>query len=800
MTPPPRPAIIRPPAASPVAGVDRHLAADHSPSPTGNLPTALTPLVGRERESAAIAALLRREGVRLVTLTGPGGVGKTRLAQEVAADVAGSFDAGAWFVGLASVVDPESVISSIALSLGLRDAGAGAVPAQLRAFLHPKRLLLVLDNFEQVVEAAPRLAELLAACPRLTVLVTSRVRLRVSGEREYPVAPLALPEAGKAFPIERLAESAAVRLFVDRAQAVQPDFALSPDNAAPIVEICRRLDGLPLAIELAAAWVKVLSPAALLARLERRLPLLTGGGRDLPARQQTMRDAIAWSYDLLAADEQVLFRRLAVFVGGFTLDAGAAVGADASDSDGLAVLAGIASLIDKSLLSQGRTHADNPRYGMLETVREFALERLAESGELEDTRRRHAAWCRRFGEVAGPFLESAVPDQWRWFTRLRDERHNLRAALGWAAVADPETALRIAAIALWVMVEKPTEAQRSLNAALGAAGDAPVALRFAALRALSVSAGLAGNFGEAATRAREAAAVAEVSDDPAVRGRAAYHLGLIAEWTGDGTTAVAHNAEALELLRSTADSPMTAMAASALADALHARGDLDRAAAAANEAVAYARRLPGSRALSVALNVQAHIARATGDVLLAARLFAESLALAEELGDRRGVMGNVVGLASVALDLGQSERAARLLGAVDAARVADGFAHVLNPLNVSRIEAQARAALRDASFATAPTAGRDLPIDNAVADARAIVGDASGRDRQAGRSPASDPLTVRERDVLRLLVEGRSDREIAEALFIGTRTVQTHVANLFAKLGVNARAEAAAVAVRRGLV
>ena len=411
-----------------------------------NLPVPLTPLIGREQEIAAITTLIQDPAVRLLTLTGPGGTGKTRLSQQVAAELCDDVSQGVpdavWFVDLAPLSDASLVVSTIAQTLGVRDTGLPRADL-LVGHLRDKHMLLILDNFEQVLPAATDIAALLQAAPRLKLLVTSREVLHLSGEQEYPVLPLALPDLRQSESPKQLTEYAAVALFIQRAVAARPDFQVTDANASVVAEICVRLDGLPLAIELAAARIKMLPPAALLQRLGNRLKLLTGGARDLAPRQQTLRAAIDWSYQLLTPSEQQLFARLGVFVGGCTLEAAEAVCQEKIDQD---ILDGIQSLLDKSMLHR-KDDADEASFTMLETMREYALEHLAASGQEDVLRCRHAEYYREFAEAAEPALRSA--QQVAWGSRLEREHGNLRAALRWfISRGDADQGLRMGG-ALW---------------------------------------------------------------------------------------------------------------------------------------------------------------------------------------------------------------------------------------------------------------------------------------------------------------------------------------------------------------
>ena len=606
-----------------------------------NLPVQLTPLIGREREVAAVGHLLQRQEVRLLTLTGPGGIGKTRLGLQVAAELTGEFSDGVFFVNLAPLIDPELVVPTIAQALGLKEA-AGQPPLDLVSIsLREKELLLLLDNFEQVVGAALQVAALLARCPKLNVLVTSRAVLHVRGEQEFAVPPLAVPDPNHFPDLVTLSQYEAVALFIARAQAVKPDFQVTNVNAQAVAEICVRLDGLPLAIELAAARGKVLPPQALLSRLGQRFTLLTSGAQDVPARQQTLRNTIAWSYDLLDAGEQLLFRRLSVFVGGSTPEAIEALYTTLGDEPGL-VLDGIASLIDKSLLRQTEQEAEEPRFVMLETIREYGREALAERGELEATQVAHASYYLRLSEEAEPELEGA--QQIARLKSLEREYDNLREALRWSLEpgSDEEVALRrelalrsAAALRLFWSIRHLSEGQAFIQRALAASVGAATVERAKALVVAAELAFIQGDLPRVEALAGEALALCREVGDRTELAKSFSILGSCAAQKGELARARSLQEESVALFKALGDKGRLGWSLWALGGLELIQGEYGRARTRHEEALALFRELGDQYGIADQLVLVGQVLFFSQEDLVAARsLIDEGLMLVREVDNK----------------------------------------------------------------------------------------------------------------------------------------------------------------------
>ena len=796
-----------------------------------NLPTHRSALIGREREIADVQTLLLRPDIGLVTLVGPGGTGKTRLATQVAAELVDELEDGACFVALAPIRDPNLVAATIGQALALPMDGGRPPLEAVKSFIHDRELLLVLDNLEQVLDAAPQFVELLAAATGLKLLVTSRVALRVSDERVYEVPPLSLPRhipsTGGADAVLTLGQYAAIRLFVERAQAAHAGFTLTAANAADVVELCRRLDGLPLAIELAAARARLLPPSAMLARLAGptsapTLRLLTGGPRDQPARLQALRNTIAWSYDLLESSEQMLFRRLAIFVGGCTIEAAEAAyvalpSAQSQDLDD--VLDGVDSLLAKSLLRRVDGADGQQRYTMLETIREYGLESLALTGEQPALQRWHAAYFLELAEAAEIGMRGA--EQVAWMFHLQADQDNLRAALEWGLGpdGDADLALRLCGALAWFWYNPGShggphqeESRRRFTQTLRLS-TGPSLGRAKVLAGAGRMAHMQQESAVALPLIEESLAIAQQIGDRWWTAWNLHLLGRVAYFEHDPETATSFGQESLALAREIGDDWLAAWALHLLALASYVADDLPAARRYFDESLAIRRRLGYSEGITLVLSLLGTVAHREGNYAEALALLIESLEGQQEL-DASWVVGNTLAnLVAVAVTLGHLELGARISGAVTELTDAVGIRPIpiVAAIYQPAVEA-AREALGEAAFAAEQQRGRRLSLDDVVAELLAIDVSAGPTPRAAGASssppqaPPSgaasalpDGLSAREAEVLKLIAAGCSTREIAEQLVISSHTVERHITHVYQKIGARGRAEATSYALRHGL-
>ncbi len=767
-------------------------------SSPNNLPLQLSSFVGRERELAEVMRLL--EDARLLTLTGSGGCGKTRLAL-AAGELAEGFEDGIWLVELASLANSSLVPQAVASVLGAREQPGRSLTETLSTHLRTRRLLLVLDNCEHLIEACADLAvALLRSCLELRILATSREVLGIVGEVAWPVPPLSLPDLRHVPEVERLPRYESARLFVERATAVKPEFLLTERNAPAVAQVCYRLDGIPLAIELAAARAKVLSVEQMANRLDDCFGLLADGGRTAMPRHQTLHATMDWSHELLPAQEQILFRRLSVFGGGFTLEAVETVCAG-EDLERAEVLGLLSHLVDKSLVMV-REEGDEARFGLLETVRQYGREKLDESMEEDEARRRHAEYYVDLAEEAE--RELSGPDQARWLTRLKSEHDNLRAALSWSLGerGDAEPGVRLAAALwpFWFARGYVSEGRRWLDSAISQSGPTATAARAKALSGAGWLAAFQDDYGVAKVLIEEGLALyRELGDKEGVASSIAY-LGFVAVLGQRDDVPVATLLEEAKAFRPELRDRRTVAYLLVLEGLVALNlGDLEQTVALHEEGLALYREVSDALGVVACLTNMGLVTLAQGDHGRATRLLRESLISAWDLDHKLYIQYSIVGLAGVAASQGWPIRAARLWGIAEG--MSETYGTQFPPAVRSLIDYEGRVAavrsqLDEAAWTAAWAEGRAMSPEQAAE--YALEGEPAPE--PAAPEPYPAGLSAREVEILRLVATGLTDAEVAGKLFISPRTVNWHLSAIYRKLGFHSRTEATRFAVEHGLL